>query len=305
MRSLRARRIRVVSLLGLLCFGFTFRASSIPNTSSFTTAKKQAMDITSSHREDLYCGCVFDETGSISDDLCGYVPRNMFTGKGDLNVRAMRIEWEHIVTASRMGKGRKCWEQRTSFPACQYASGRWKSSRECCRVVDPEFKAMEADMHNLWPAVGELNADRSDTEFGFIAGESRVYGACDFEVMSHAVEVRVSVQGEIARAYLYMADTWGVSLTQDEREMYQDWNKGDPPSEWELERERRITAIQGVPNTYVTKHTRVNDGRPCVLKSTCCKVCANSIACGDACISKTRTCTMPSGCACDGSSVCP
>jgi len=32
----------------------------------------------------------------------------------------------------------------------------------------------------------------------------------------------------------------------------------------------------------------------------CCKVCTNSQACGDSCISKNYTCHQPPGCACDG-----
>lgn len=32
----------------------------------------------------------------------------------------------------------------------------------------------------------------------------------------------------------------------------------------------------------------------------CCKVCSNSKACGDSCISKDKTCHQPPGCACQG-----
>jgi len=33
---------------------------------------------------------------------------------------------------------------------------------------------------------------------------------------------------------------------------------------------------------------------------TCCKVCGDSKACGDSCISPDKNCTKPPGCACDG-----
>lgn len=33
--------------------------------------------------------------------------------------------------------------------------------------------------------------------------------------------------------------------------------------------------------------------------SQCCKVCKKGKACGDSCISKTKTCHKPPGCACD------
>lgn len=32
----------------------------------------------------------------------------------------------------------------------------------------------------------------------------------------------------------------------------------------------------------------------------CCKVCKAGKACGDSCISKSKTCTKGSGCACNG-----
>ena len=32
---------------------------------------------------------------------------------------------------------------------------------------------MEADMYNLYPAVGELNADRNNFRYGIIDGEER------------------------------------------------------------------------------------------------------------------------------------
>jgi len=35
-------------------------------------------------------------------------------------------------------------------------------------------------------------------------------------------------------------------------------------------------------------------------KTECCKVCRKGKACGDSCISKTKTCNVGAGCACDG-----
>lgn len=33
---------------------------------------------------------------------------------------------------------------------------------------------------------------------------------------------------------------------------------------------------------------------------TCCKVCTNSVACGDSCIPKSEACHVGAGCACNG-----
>lgn len=36
------------------------------------------------------------------------------------------------------------------------------------------------------------------------------------------------------------------------------------------------------------------------LNASCCRVCTNSCACGDSCISCSKTCRVPAGCACNG-----
>lgn len=60
---------------------------------------------------------------------------------------------------------------------------------------------MEADLHNLVPAVGELNGDRSNYRMAVISGEDRTYGACDFEIDSSrkVVEPMAETRGDIAR----------------------------------------------------------------------------------------------------------
>lgn len=62
-------------------------------------------------------------------------------------IRATRIEWEHIVPAWVMGHQRQCWQ---------------KGGRKSCTDTDPVFREMEADLHNLAPAIGEVNGDRSN-----------------------------------------------------------------------------------------------------------------------------------------------
>lgn len=272
---------------------------------SFTTAKVKALEVTIDHRQTLYCDCDFSETNDVNSQRCGYVPRRLFTSSGNVNLRTERIEWEHVVTAYRMGKDRKCWADKESFPECQRSSGSWLSSRECCRQVDPEFKAMEADLHNLWPAVGELNADRSNKPYGSVVGEPREYGACDFEVSGGYAEPSPDVQGDVARTSLYMMDVWGVVFSDEEVVQLRAWSLADPPDEWELERDRRIQALQGVGNKHVSEHPYVHDGKPCVPRFHCCRVCSTSQACGNGCISKTKTCSKEAGCACNRSDVCP
>jgi hypothetical protein len=48
--------------------------------------------------------------------------------------------------------------------------------------------------------------------------------------------------------------------------------------------------------------TQNNQSQPTLSSGNqgCCKVCTSSKACGDSCISKSKTCTKPPGCACQG-----
>ena len=47
---------------------------------------------------------------------------------------------------------------------------------------DSIFKKIEADMHNLVPAVAEINGDLSKYQFGAIPSEQISYGSCNFEI---------------------------------------------------------------------------------------------------------------------------
>ncbi len=290
---------RVLLLASLLSVAATSGlAQETPNVpSSFSAAKNQALTLYDDHRTTFYCECSYTAEKKVERESCGYEPRNE-------NVRARRIEWEHVVPASRFGRVRKCWLEREEFDQCIRSNGTKLSSRKCCRKVDTQFKAMEADLHNLRPAVGELNGDRSNRPFGEIAGEIRDYGQCDFEVSGNLAEPRAEARGEIARTYLYFERVWGMTLTTEERSLFEEWNREDPPDEWEIERNRRVKEIQRIGNHFVETHASVAGSTACIPREKCCRICKTSQACGDSCISRSATCRKAKGCACDASAVC-
>src|SRR5690606_6690265 len=158
--------------------------------------------------------------------------------------RARSVEWEHLVPAHEFGAQRACWRDQ----ACRDRRGRRYGGRRCCRERDAEFRRMEADLMNLSPEIGELNAQRSNYRFGEVAGEAREYGACDFEVdrRRDTVEPAPGIRGDIARAYLYMHDTYGpaaLPLTAEERARFEAWHRADPPSAWERLRSARVARV--------------------------------------------------------------
>lgn len=109
----------------------------------------------------LYCGCpIVYRNGKASFPLlsaCNYLLRRNIE-------RATRIEWEHMMPAHAFGSGLACWGKT--------------GGRKHCQDTSPEFNKMEADMHNLAPSVGEVNADRSNFRYGMIASpkQGRSFG---------------------------------------------------------------------------------------------------------------------------------
>ncbi len=217
--------------------------SGLPKTAkTFSTAKKRLYKkIYYDHRESIYCGCSYSEKRKVNHRSCGYKAR------GDAK-RAKRIEAEHIVPASWIGKGRSCWTDTN----CK-VKGKKLKGRECCIATDAVFRTAHNDLQNLAPAVGDANAARSDRLYGIVSGEPRDFGKCDFEVDfdTDLAEPSPKVQGDVARVTLYMAQTYGVNLSPQQRKMFDAWNREDPPSEWEKERNRRIAEIQGKGNPFV------------------------------------------------------
>jgi len=73
---------------------------------------------------------------------------------------------------------------------------------------------MEADLHNLYPALASINRARSNYVFGEIPGEPREFGDCDFERDRdrRVAEPRPIAHGNVARAIFYMHAEWPPRL---------------------------------------------------------------------------------------------
>lgn len=141
----------------------------------------------------LYCGCdwtwVSRSGGRVDHDSCSYKIRSQKT-------RAERTEWEHIVPASFLGRQLQYWQE---------------GGRQNCQATSLEFKQMEANLFNLSPVAGEVNADRSNYNMGMaISYKLGVYGHCqsrtDFK--QRVFEPRDEAKGLIARTYFYMYDRY-------------------------------------------------------------------------------------------------
>jgi deoxyribonuclease-1 len=221
--------------------------SSPPST--FSEAKviakqKIYLDQANSAMGELYCGCkwtwVGKSGGRIDAQSCGLQARKQLN-------RAERTEWEHIVPAYTFGNQRQCWQN---------------GGRENCVNDDPVFRAMEADLFNLYPSVGEVNGDRSNFNYGMASGVAPQYGQCKTRVdfNQKAAEPRDEVKGLVARTTFYMFDRYNLSMSRQQQQLLMAWDKQYPVSSWEKERNARIAAIMGYPNPFVTGERRWTQG---------------------------------------------
>lgn len=172
----------------------------------------------------LYCGVSFDPEGFYM-----------------ISPNKKRMTIEHVLPAQWMAEWLRC------------------KNRGC---THPSFKLAEADLHNLWPALGAINSSRGQRPFGEVMGgvtklpESIAkYLTCDYKRVlgkDGLVEPRDGVKGDIARSLLYMnreyrfplGGMWPTLLV---------WGLQDPPDVNERWRNDIIETLQGTRNIFIDK----------------------------------------------------
>ncbi len=183
------------------------------------------------YTNDFYCGCALDEIDTCLD-------------KSITNTRASKVEWEHLIPASRFGKTFTTWDKSEGC----------SSARECAGK-DSEFSRMEADLYNLKPVNGYVNLIRSDSKYGDrLFGKNKILSSkCKFKADGKVAVPHDSIRGDIARVYLYFAASYSnhFRLDKNEVEQYVRWSNIDPVDENELKISDKIFELQGNLNPYV------------------------------------------------------
>jgi deoxyribonuclease-1 len=225
---------------------------------NFRSAKKIAVRIHQDHPTTLYCDCRYSGK-KVDLASCGY--RVQSDAK-----RAVRLEWEHVVPAEAFGNAFTEWREGAAH--CRRKGKTFKGRK--CAETNPEFSRMEADLHNLWPEIGELNGLRSNFSMaqlrapetkaeGQAARQARAepnpspFGRCRVWIEDRKFEPMDSAKGIVARTYLYMQAAYpGRGIVSDKNQkLFEAWNKQYPVTDWECRRERLIFAKQGNANPFV------------------------------------------------------
>ena len=218
------------SYLLLLCSVFTLAAPA-----NFDQAKRLAQRIHAPEATSFCCDCAIRWQGKKGiPDLagCGYQVRKN-------GPRANRVEWEHVMPAHHFGHQRQCWQN---------------GGRKNCVKTDSTFRAMEADLYNLVPAIGEVNGDRSNYRFGVLPSTPSQHGTCPVKVdfKQQVFEPAPAVRGDIARIYFYMADKYNLSLSRAQQQLFIAWHKQHPVTAQERDLNTRISQHMGHDNPFVS-----------------------------------------------------
>lgn len=235
---------KVLFLLAALLLATSALAGGNTTNDSFNKAKKTLeQQVYFDHRVTVYCGASFDAQKNV------ILPEGFTTPAHEK--RAGKVEWEHAVPAENFGRAFAEW--RDGDAQCVDNRGKAFRGRKCAEKVNADYRHMQADMYNLFPAIGAVNAVRSNKQYSALTGES-FFGSCEAKVDGNRFEPPNRAKGQVARAAKYMADAYPqYSLSRQQQQLFDAWDKMYPVDAWECARAQRIERIQGNENTFVKK----------------------------------------------------
>lgn len=153
---------KTLLLSSTLLISFHALADGNTTISSFSKVKKTLeRSVYFDHRTTLYCGAKFDAKKNI-------ILPSGFESEKHVK-RSKRVEWEHAVPAENFGRTFSEW--REGNKACVTSKGKKFKGRRCAEKTNDEYRLIQSDMYNLYPAIGSVNAMRSNYNFTMLPGE--------------------------------------------------------------------------------------------------------------------------------------
>ena len=112
---------------------------------------------------------------------------------------------------------------------------------------------MEADLYNIVPSVGIVNQMRGNKRMGKLEFWQKALTKCSLTLADRIVEPKEGIRGFIARAYLYMRETYPkrVKINVRDYQLYMSWHKKYPAKSWELKRAKHIFRLQANKNNFI------------------------------------------------------
>lgn len=190
---------------------------------------------------ELYANCtmkIMDNKLSIIFNKCEYVPRK--AGK-----KNPVPDIEHIAAAS--------WYPSITDQPC------WKDNRENCAKDNVLFKNFYTDLHNLYPALAEINRDRSNRRW-CESNLKPTYGKTGFilDLNADCVTPPNNKKGDIARVMLYMNQQHHLNLSDSDIRMFNRWSNTDKITSEEIQRNILVYQIQKTCNQFISNCGVIN-----------------------------------------------
>lgn len=244
-------KVFILALCMMPLIGTAFAAGNA--TSSSFLAAKHVLEhaVYGDHRETFYCMARYSVDKKVE------LPSGFITPK--FEHRAEKIEWEHIVPAENFGRAFHEWREGDIL--CVDNRGKPYKGRKCAEKASGEYRLMQADMHNIVPAIGSVNAMRKNFRFTQLSESvPATFGSCQMKIdeRSRIAEPPKAVRGAVSRTYKYMA--WAYPnrfrLSGSQAKLFEKWDRMYPPTYWECVRQRRIATLQGNSNPFVSTQCR-------------------------------------------------
>lgn len=158
------------------------------------------------------------------------------------------MRWMQIVPDTFYGRYKACMIEK---PCINVFTKEPFGSPLCCRRIDPQYRAMEADLFNLVPVVTSLAVLQKGRIFGEVKTATERLGDVKFD--ENYIEPPAKVKGNVARVYLYMQERYGLDLTQKQRRLFLKWHKEDRADDKECKLAKTFQKIQGGVNPWLEK----------------------------------------------------
>lgn len=228
-------------ILIFIYYDYSYSESGNRKIESFSNAKKILRNIYSTHHLSFYCEAKYD----YQERVC--LPIGFNTSR--YKARAHKVEWEHVVPAENFGVTFSEW--RTGHKLCIHKGKKFKG-RRCAEKVSREYRLMQADMYNLYPVIGAVNALRRNYNFQLLPNTPSSFGSCQMKISGNHAEPPPQARGAIARTYLYMQANYPrYRMSIQQEKLMKAWDRQYPVNAWECTRSKRIEEVQGNPNDFV------------------------------------------------------
>jgi deoxyribonuclease I len=230
-----------ICIMLLIVMSVHLRANELQNR-NFKESKKILMMTYGQSNKTFYCGCQYRQN-KILKNTCK-LELKKFQKRSD------RLEWEHIVPAHAFGQSFKEWREPNKFCPSRKKKRR-KTSRQCARTNE-KFLKMESDLYNLVPAVGSVNAVRSNFSMSELTKSE--FSICPEVMMSERKFMPPkNRKGDVARIYMYMEKTYpghGI-ISNKNAKLFEAWDKQDPVDKEECDLVRKKQQYQKTLNSIV------------------------------------------------------